>query len=113
MTQFVMCSLIFFVGLVPASLLADDFRLAMKATSGGKSANGAVEQPLAAAPKGAKTIPAAPARSTIARPSLTVSPKQLANVSWEVQDTSATTEFKDLLVHFLVIREERPGQREV
>ena len=47
------------------------------------------------------------------RPVAELTHDQAARVSWRVENTSTSEEFRDVLVHFFVVREEKIGQDKV
>jgi len=47
------------------------------------------------------------------RRSLTIGRGATARVSWHAENTAKSTDFKDVLVHFVVVKEKQPGQHEV
>jgi hypothetical protein len=49
----------------------------------------------------------------VSRPTIAIAAQKTAGVSWHVENTGKADEFKDVLVHFFVVREDKPGQPEV
>jgi hypothetical protein len=87
--------------MLPAvALAADDFEIVLKVKAGEREA-----QTAQAAQSPSKQEPPA-------RRSFTLKRDETAQVSWRALNTSKT-KFTDVVLHFFVVQEEKPGQREV
>jgi len=118
-----LCVLVF-----PTGLVANDFDLVLKATCGDQSVKaeptretmpprisrfGRPGESTFGRPRDStiptKTVEPKPDR----RPSLSMLPGQTAHVSWQAKNSSKSDPFKDVIVHFFVVHEEKLGQAEV
>jgi len=80
---------------------ASDFNIALRVTSGDKQVQTGTTREL---PSRHKAQP---------RRSLTIERGATARVSWHAENTAKSTNFKDVLVHFFVVKEKQPGQRDI